>query len=87
MGYLGKELHDELKKYHYHLWTPLRKNMVGAWENNRAELMVMRKSIETVFSQLCSYCDIEHPIARLVKGINMAIELAIFAHNLSILIN
>ena len=87
MGYLGKELHDELENYHYHLWTPLRKNMIGVWENNRPELMVMRKSIETVFSQLCSYYDIEHPLARTTKGINVAIELAVFAHNLSILIN
>ena len=59
LGYLSYELKDNLEQKGYHLWTPLRQNMVGAKQHNHWKLMAMRRTIETRFSELCALFDIE----------------------------
>ncbi|HEL2001938.1 TPA: IS982 family transposase [Streptococcus suis] len=77
LGYLSSELKKDLEQVGYHLWTPFRKNMTGAnWK-----VMVMRRTIETRFSELCRLFDIEHTLARLA-GLQLRIEQIILAHNL-----
>ena len=44
-GYLGKELHQQLKQMGYELWTPYRKNMTGAKKHNDHQLMAIRRTI------------------------------------------
>ncbi|MCB2830524.1 IS982 family transposase, partial [Streptococcus dysgalactiae] len=60
LGYLSQELKETLQQEGYHLWTPLRQNMVGAKQHNHWQLLVMRRTIETRFSELYSLFNIEH---------------------------
>ncbi|HEM5508934.1 TPA: IS982 family transposase, partial [Streptococcus suis] len=64
LGYLSSELKKDLEQEGYHLWTPFRKNMTGSEEHNNWNVMVMRRTIETRFSELCRLFDIEHTLAR-----------------------
>ena len=49
LAYLSYELREQLKQKGYHLWTPLRQNMVRAKQHNHWKLMAMRRTIETRF--------------------------------------
>ncbi|MDV5972526.1 UNVERIFIED_CONTAM: IS982 family transposase [Streptococcus canis] len=82
LGYLNRELKDELKQNGYHLWTPLRQNMEGAKQHNHWKLMAMRRTIETRFSELCSLFDMERTLARGMTGLQLRIEQIILAYNL-----
>lgn len=55
LAYLSYELREQLKLKGYHLWTPLRQNMARAKQHNHWELMAMRRTIETRFSELCAF--------------------------------
>ncbi|HEM4335564.1 TPA: IS982 family transposase, partial [Streptococcus suis] len=68
LGYLSSELKKDLEQEGYHLWTPFRKNMTGSEEHNNWNVMVMRRTIETRFSELCRLFDIEHTLARSLAG-------------------
>ena len=48
-GYLGKELHQQLKQMGYELRTRYRKNMTGAKKHNDHQLMAIRRTIESDF--------------------------------------
>ncbi|TQE89294.1 IS982 family transposase [Streptococcus suis] len=78
LGYLKKDLEQQ----GYHLWTPFRKNMTGAEEHNNWKVMVMRRTIETRFSELCRLFDIEQTLTRGIAGLQLRIEQIILAHNL-----
>ncbi|MGN8811659.1 IS982 family transposase, partial [Lactobacillus amylovorus] len=54
-GYLGKELHQQLKQMGYELWTSYRKNMTEAKKHNNHQLMAIRRTIESGFSLLTYY--------------------------------
>ena len=54
-GYVGKDLHHQLKKMGYILWTPYRKNMKNAKKHNNHYLMALRRTIESDFSLLTYY--------------------------------
>ncbi|MCK3958831.1 IS982 family transposase, partial [Streptococcus suis] len=82
LGYLSSELKKDLEQEGYHLWTPFRKNMTGSEEHNNWNVMVMRRTIETRFSELCRLFDIEHTLARSLAGLQLRIEQIILAHNL-----
>ncbi len=45
-------------------------------------LKAERRTIETWFSVLCSEFDIERPLVRSLKGIELWLEQIIFAYNL-----
>ncbi|SQB13798.1 transposase [Streptococcus dysgalactiae] len=82
LGYLSRELKNNLEQKGYQLWTPLRQNMTGAKQHNHWRVMAMRRTIETRFSELCSLFDIEHTLTRGVTGLQLRIEQIILAYNL-----
>lgn len=82
LGYLSQELKDRLEQKSYRLWTPLRQNMVGAEHHNHWQLLVMRRTIETRFSELCTLFDIEHTLTRSIRGLQLRIEQIILAYHL-----
>ena len=79
-GYLGKELHQQLKQMGYELWTPYRKNMTGAKKHNDHQLMAIRRTIESGFS-LLTYYNTENNRARSLIGFQSRLEIAILAYN------
>lgn len=81
-GYLGKELHQQLKQMGYELWTPYRKNMTGAKKHNDHQLMAIRRTIESDFS-LLTYYNAENNRARSLIGFQSQLEIAILAYNLA----
>ncbi|MBM7635546.1 IS5 family transposase [Streptococcus saliviloxodontae] len=82
LGYLSRQLKEELKQRGYHLWTPLRQNMAGAKQHNHWKLMAMRRTIETRFSELCAHFNIEQTLTRSLSGLQLRIEQIILAYNL-----
>ncbi|MBS8112782.1 IS982 family transposase, partial [Streptococcus suis] len=82
LGYLSSELKKDLEQQGYHLWTPFRQNMAGAKEHNNWKVMALRRTIETRFSELCRFFDIEHTLARGMTGLQLRMEQIILAHNL-----
>ncbi len=82
LGYLSQELKDRLEQKGYHIWTPLRQNMVGAEQHNHWQLLVMRRTIETRFSELCTLFHIEHTLTRSIRGLQLRIEQIILAYHL-----
>lgn len=82
LGYLSQVLKQHLTQRGYHFWTPLRRNMANAKKHNHWKLKAERRTIETRFSGLCSEFDIERPLARSLKGLELWLEQAIFAYNL-----
>lgn len=82
LGYLSRELKDNLEQKGYHLWTPLRQNMAGAKQHNHGKLMAMRRTIETRFSELCALFDIEKTLARGATGLQLRIEQIVLIYNL-----
>ena len=61
--------------------------MDGVKQYNNYNMLVIRRTIETRFSVLCSEFDIEHPSAKSLTGIQAEIERAILLYNLGFLIN
>ena len=82
LGYLSRELRDSLEQKGYHLWTPLRQNMAGAKRHNHWNLMAMRRTIETRFSELSALFDVEHTLARGLAGLQLRLEQIILVYNL-----
>ncbi len=56
--------------------------MVGAEQHNHWQLLVMRRTIETRFSELCTLFDIEHTLTRSIRGLQLRIEQIILAYHL-----
>ena len=84
LGYVITEasIHDALKIDGYILWTPYRKNMKGAKQHNKRELMAIRRTIESVFSVL-KYYGIENILARSVDGFQQTVEIIVLTYNIS----
>lgn len=81
-GYVGKDLHHQLKKMGYILWTPYRKNMKNAKKHNNHYLMALRRTIESDFS-LLTYYNAENNRARSLTGFQERLEVAILAYNMA----
>lgn len=82
LGYLSQPLKQAITQKGYCFWTPLRRNMANAKKHNHWMLKAERRTIETRFSVLCSEFDIERPLVRSLKGIELWLEQIIFAYNL-----
>lgn len=82
LGYQSSELKKDLKQEGHHLWKSFRQNMAGSEEHNNWKVMAMRRTIETLFSELCRLFDIEHTLARGIAGLQLRMEQIILAHNL-----
>ncbi len=46
LGYLSRDLKNQLFPKGYHLWTPLRQNMAGAIQHNHWKLMALRHDFQ-----------------------------------------
>ena len=72
-----------MKQKGYHLWTPLRQNMVRAkQQHNHWKLIAMRRTIETRFSELCAFFDVEQTLARGLTGLQLRMEQIVLTYNL-----
>lgn len=69
LAYLSYELREQLKQKGYHLW----------------KLMAMRRTIETRFSELCAFFDVEQTLARGLTGLQLRMEQIVLTYNPEIL--
>lgn len=81
-GYIGKHMHNDLRKQGYIIWTPYRRNMKDAKKHNDHLLMADRRTIETEFSELANY-NAENDRARCLIGYQERLDLAVLASNMS----
>ena len=56
--------------------------MVSAKQHNHWKLMAMRQTIETRFSELCAFFDVEQTLARGLTGLQLRMEQIILTNNL-----
>ena len=56
--------------------------MVRAKQHNHWKLMAMRRTIETRFSELCVFFDVEQTLARGLTGLQLRMEQIVLTYNL-----
>ena len=56
--------------------------MVRAKQHNHWKLMAMRQTIETRFSELCAFFDVEQTLARGLIGLQLRMEQIVLTYNL-----
>ena len=56
--------------------------MVRAKQHNHWKLMAMRQTIETRFSELCAFFDVEQTLARGLTGLQLRMEQIVLTYNL-----
>ena len=56
--------------------------MVSAKQHNHWKLMAMRRTIETRFSELCAFFDVEQTLARGLTGLQLRMEQIVLTYNL-----
>ena len=56
--------------------------MARANQHNQWKLMAMRRTIETRFSELCAFFDVEQTLARGLTGLQLRIEQIVLTYNL-----
>ncbi len=56
--------------------------MVRAKQHNHWKLMAMRRTIETRFSELCAFFDVEQTLARGLTGLQLRMEQIVLSYNL-----
>ena len=56
--------------------------MVRAKQHNHWKLMAMRRTIETRFSELCAFFDVEQTLARGLTGLQLRMEQIVLTYNL-----
>ena len=56
--------------------------MVSAKQHNHWKLMAMRQTIETRFSELCAFFDVEQTLARGLTRLQLRMEQIILTYNL-----
>ena len=57
--------------------------MVRAKQHNHWKLMAMRRTIETRFSELCAFFDVEQTLARGLTGLQLRMEQIVLSYNLT----
>ena len=57
--------------------------MVSAKQHNHWKLMAMRQTIETRFSELCAFFDVEQTLARGLTGLQLRMEQIVLTYNLT----
>ena len=71
-----------MKQKGYHLWTPLRQNTARVKPHNHWKLIAMRRTIETRFSELCAFFDVEQTLARGLTELQLRMEQIVLTYNL-----
>ena len=56
--------------------------MVSAKQHNHWKLMAMRQTIETRFSELCAFFDVEQTLARGLTRLQLRMEQIVLTYNL-----
>jgi len=56
--------------------------MVRAKQHNHWKLIAMRRTIETRFSELCAFFDVEQTLARGLTGLQLRMEQIVLTYNL-----
>ena len=56
--------------------------MVRAKQHNHWKLMAMRRTIETRFSELCAFFDVEQTLARGLTRLQLRMEQIVLTYNL-----
>ena len=56
--------------------------MARANQHNHWKLMAMRRTIETRFSELCAFFDVEQTLARGLTGLQLRKEQIVLTYNL-----
>ena len=56
--------------------------MVRAKQHNHWKLMAMRRTIETRFSELCAFFDVEQTLARGLTGLQLRMEQIVLTYKL-----
>ena len=56
--------------------------MARAKQHNHWKLMAMRRTIETRFSELCAFFDVEQTLARGFTGLQLRMEQIVLTYNL-----
>ncbi|GFG42579.1 hypothetical protein ScFU29_14830 [Streptococcus canis] len=56
--------------------------MAGANQHNHWQLMAMRRTIETRFSELCALFDVEHTLTRGLAELQLRLEQIVLAYHL-----
>ena len=56
--------------------------MVSAKQHNHWKLMAMRRTIETRFSELCAFFDVEQILARGLTGLQLRMKQIVLTYNL-----
>jgi len=56
--------------------------MARAKQHNHWKLMAMRRTIETRFSELCAFFDVEQKLARGLTGLQLRMEQIVLTYNL-----
>ena len=56
--------------------------MARANQHNHWKLMAMRRTIETRFSELCAFFDVEQTLARGLTGLQLRMEQIVLTYNL-----
>ena len=56
--------------------------MVRAKQHNHWKLMAMRQTIETRFSELCAFFDVEQTLARGLTRLQLRMEQIVLTYNL-----
>lgn len=56
--------------------------MARANQHNQWKLMAMRRTIETRFSELCAFFDVEQTLARGLTGLQLRMEQIVLTYNL-----
>ena len=57
--------------------------MVRAKQHNHWKLMAMRRTIETRFSELCAFFDVEQTLARGLTRLQLRMEQIVLTYNLT----
>ena len=56
--------------------------MARAKQHNHWKLMPMRRTIETRFSELCAFFDVDQTLARGLTGLQLRMEQIVLTYNL-----
>ena len=87
-GYVGENLHDEMKEQNICLMSLKRSNSKNNWPKSVRQLIFqVRRRVETVFSQLSEQLHAERVLAKSFEGLCTRLVNKILAHNVCLVLN
>ena len=87
-GYVGENLHDEMKEQGICLMSLKRSNSKNNWPKSVRQLVFqLRRRVETVFSQLSEQLHAERVLAKSFEGLCTRLVNKILAHNVCLVLN